>query len=83
MKKLLTNNANEKVIIIRKNILIEPTLDSLQEQRNFHITQLELHQCELTLLDAKIRSLKQISEGETIVDFQNSPLRLKSGGSFF
>ena len=82
MKQLLVDNAKGKEIIIRKNIIIEPTIDSLQKQRNYHITQIELHQCELTMIDAKIRKFKQRAEGETVADFQNSPLRLKSGGSF-
>ncbi|GDX52701.1 hypothetical protein LBMAG27_17480 [Bacteroidota bacterium] len=79
MKQLLADNAKGKDIIIRKNILIEPTIDSLKQQRNYHITQIELHQCELTMLEAKIRKYKQGLEGETIADIANSMLKLNNG----
>ncbi len=76
MKQLLADNTKGKDIIIRKNILIEPTIDSLKKQRNYHITQIELHQCELTMLDAKIRKYKSGMEGETIADNMDSILKL-------
>lgn len=68
MKQLLSDNSKGKDIIMLKNILIEPTMDSLRQERNYHITQIEKHQCELTMLEAKIRKLKQYQDGETIAD---------------
>ncbi len=68
MKQLLADNSKGKDIIILKNILIEPTLDSLRQERNFHITQIEKHQCEVTMLDVKIRKLKQKQEDEIIAE---------------
>lgn len=76
MKQLLADNSKGKDIIIRKNILIEPTIDTLKQQRNYHITQIELHQSELTMLDAKIRKFKSIMESETVANNFDSSLKL-------
>ncbi len=76
MKQLLADNSKGKDIIIRKNILIEPTIYSLQQQRNFHLTQIEIHQCELTMLDSKIRKYKQALEDEAVAEQVDSILKL-------
>ncbi len=67
MKKLAANN-EENISQNTRNIIVEPTLEALQKQRSYHITQVEFHQCEITGLDREIRKYKELKENETVGD---------------
>lgn len=58
------------------SFIVEPTLEALQKQRSYHITQVEWHQCEITGLDVQIRKYKQKQENETVGDHFQSDFRI-------
>jgi len=86
MKKLAQHNGEYFKEDVR-NIIVQPTLDSLQKQRTYHITQVEWHQSEITGLERQIRNYKNAKAHETVADLYEQPFKspekpaLKSGGA--
>ena len=76
MKKLVTSNINNKSENNR-NIIVEPTLEALQKQRNYHITEVEFHQSEITGLDLQIKKYKLLKENETVAENYNQHFKTK------
>ena len=72
MKKLAAS-IEENISANIRNIIVEPTLEALQKQRNYHITKVEFHQSEITGLDRDIRKYNELKENETVAnnDIQN------------
>ncbi|MEI7802223.1 MAG: hypothetical protein WCI97_06245 [Bacteroidota bacterium] len=67
MKKLASGNG-ETGAEKNSSFIVEPTIEALQKQRSYHITQVEWHQCEITGLEVQIRKYKQEKENEIVGD---------------
>ena len=67
MKKLMAAD-DENIFPHKRNFIVEPTIEALQKQRSYHITQVEFHQNEITGLDRALRKYKEQKENETVGD---------------
>lgn len=52
----------------KRPVLIEPTIELLEEQRKFHVTQREFHDGEITYYDSQLRKRKQQLEEIVIAE---------------